>query len=59
MFFLNEEGDQHSMPVGWTDAAEPDVFVVMAAGRAAFRISDLVALARLVDQQSDHGSPDL
>ncbi len=59
MFFLDEEGDQHSMPVAWTDAAEPDVFVVMAAGRAAFRISDLVALARLVEQQSDHGSPDL
>lgn len=46
------------MPVGWTDASEPDVFVMMAAGRAAFRVSDLIALARLIEQLSeppDHG----
>ena len=27
--------------------------VLMAAGRSAFRVSDLVALTRLVEQQSD------
>jgi len=36
--------------VGWTDAAEPDVFVIMAEGRSPFRVDDLVELARLVEQ---------
>jgi hypothetical protein len=53
VFLLDEEGTQHSMPVGWTDAAEPDVFVVMAAGRSPFRVSDLVELAALVEQLSE------
>ena len=42
VFFLDEEGVQHSLPVGWTDAVEPDVFVVMAAGSCPFRIDDLL-----------------
>jgi hypothetical protein len=36
VFFLDGEGRQLSLPVGWTDAAEPDAFVVMAAGGARF-----------------------
>ena len=35
MFFLDAEGRQHSLPVSWTDAAGPDVFVTMAAGRTS------------------------
>jgi len=38
VFLLDTEGVQHCLPVPWTDAAEPDVFVVMAAGRCAFRL---------------------
>ena len=34
VFFLDGDGRQFSFPVGWTDAAEPDVFVTMAAGRS-------------------------
>lgn len=48
-YFLDENGVQHSMPVGWTDAAEPDVFVSMAAGRCPFRLEDLLSLALLID----------
>jgi hypothetical protein len=48
VFFLDAESVQHCLPVHWTDVAEPDVFVVMAAGRAAFRVDDLAALADLV-----------
>src|SRR5436190_3071499 len=33
VFFLDGDGRQYSLPAGWTDAVEPDVFVVMAAGR--------------------------
>ena len=47
--FLDEQFCEHSLPVGWTDALEPDPFVVMAAGRCPFRFADLVALRRLVD----------
>jgi hypothetical protein len=48
VFFLDEEGVQHSLPVGWTDAVEPDVFVVMAAERCPFRVEDLLELADLL-----------
>jgi len=37
-----------SMPAGWTDIEGPDPFLVLAAGRTAFRVEDLVALARLL-----------
>lgn len=47
--FLDERSCEHSLPVGWTDALEPDPFVVIAAGRSPFRFADLVALRRLVD----------
>lgn len=50
VFFLDEQGVQHSLPLVWTDAADPDVFVTIAAGRSAFRVDDLVALADLVGQ---------
>lgn len=32
VFFLDAESRQHSLPVGWTDAAGPDVSVTVAAG---------------------------
>jgi hypothetical protein len=46
--FFDEEGVQRSLPRAWTDAADLDPFVVLAAGRSAFRIEDLVALVELV-----------
>src|SRR5215469_6273528 len=49
VFFLDADGRQHSLPVGWTDAAGPDVFVTVAAGRCPFRVADLPALARLAE----------
>ena len=49
VFFLDEEARQHSLPVGWTDAAGPDVFVTVAAGRCPFTVADLLALARLAE----------
>lgn len=47
-FFLDEDGTLKSLPTAWTDAAAPDVFVAVAAGRSPFRAEDLVALAELV-----------
>jgi len=55
VFFLDGDGVQHSLPVGWTDAAGPDVFVAVAAGRCPFRVADLLALAGLVESRSAAG----
>ncbi|WP_255731185.1 MULTISPECIES: DUF5372 family protein [Mycobacterium] len=53
VFFLDGDGRQFSLPVGWTDAAGPDAFVTMATGRCPFRFADLVELRRLIDGLSD------
>jgi hypothetical protein len=52
VFFVDGNGRQFSLPVGWTDAADPDAFVTMAAGRSPFRFADLVELRRLIDDLS-------
>jgi hypothetical protein len=46
--FFDEQGVQRSLPRGWTDAADVDPFVVLAAGRSALRVGDLVELVDLV-----------
>lgn len=51
--FFDGEGVQRSLPRGWTDAADIDPFVVVAAGRSPFRVEDLVALADMVDELRD------
>jgi len=56
LFFLDEDGCQHSLPAGWTDVVEPDAFVIAAAGRSPFRFADLTALAGLVDGLRGSGS---
>ena len=48
VFFFDDDGVQRSLPRGWTDAADVDPFVVLAAGRSAFRVEDLVALVDLI-----------
>jgi hypothetical protein len=49
VFFLDEDGIQRSLPRAWTDAADPDPFVALAAGRSRLRVEDLLALAELLD----------
>jgi len=53
VFFLDRDGRQFSLPLGWTDAAAPDAFVTMAAGRSPLQFADLVELRRLIDGLSD------
>ena len=38
-----------TVPIGWTDAAEPDPFVMVSAGRSHFRVEDLVRLVYLIE----------
>jgi hypothetical protein len=46
--FFDVDGVQRSLLRGWTDAGDLDPFVVLAAGRSAFRVQDLVTLVDLV-----------
>ena len=48
MFFFDDEGVQRSLPRGWTDAGDVDPFLVVAAGRSALRVADLVAVTELI-----------
>ena len=53
VFFFDEDGVQRSLPRAWTDAADLDPFVALAAGRSPFRVEDLVALVGLIDDLRD------
>jgi len=46
-------GELRSLPTAWTDLAPPDPFVVLAAGRALLRLTDLQALAHLLHAVAD------
>ena len=37
------------MPTGWTDAGDPDPFMLVAGGRCPFRVEDLLVLVELVE----------
>ena len=51
---LHDEQQQLiTVPLAWTDAAEPDPFVVIAAGRSYFRMEDLVRLVHLIEGLKD------
>ena len=57
----DENGQLFSLPAGWTDVAAADSFVVVAAGRCAFTIDGLLAVADLVDRfrAGRHGGRDV
>jgi hypothetical protein len=46
--YVGPQGRTRSLPVGWTNVAVVDAFVSVAAGRAPFRLEDLLALTALV-----------
>ena len=47
---LHDEQEQLvTVPLAWTDAAVPDPFVVIAAGRCYFRTEDLIRLVHLIE----------
>jgi hypothetical protein len=43
------DGTLRSVPIGWTDLLPVDPVVTLGRGRAAFRLTDLLALADLVE----------
>ena len=52
--FFREPGQQRvrSLPASWTDVEGSDPFLVLAGERTFFRVEDLVALARLLQELS-------
>ncbi|MBV9001286.1 MAG: hypothetical protein JO168_28260 [Solirubrobacterales bacterium] len=48
VFFLDGDGVQRSLPRVWTDAADVDPFVVLAAGRSPFRVEDLLEVVAVL-----------
>jgi hypothetical protein len=49
VFFIGDDAVMESLPTAWTDAAAPDVFVSLAAGRSALRVEDLLVLVDVLD----------
>jgi hypothetical protein len=48
IFYRDPDGYLVSLPARWTSVEAEDPFVVVAAGRSRFRVSDLIDLAALV-----------
>ena len=49
LFFHDDTGRLISIRAGWTDVGDVDPFVEVAAGRAHFRVADLVRLVGLIE----------
>ena len=49
VYFHDDAGRLRKIPAAWTDVVAADPFVVVAAGRSAFRPADLLALADVID----------
>ena len=52
VYFYNDEQRLVALPAAWTNVIAPDPFVLVASGRALFRVADLLELAALVGRLS-------
>jgi hypothetical protein len=50
VFYYDEAGALAALPTTWTDIADGDPFVAMAAGRAYCRVTDLLRLATFMSE---------
>jgi hypothetical protein len=50
VYFEDENGELKRLPASWTSAADADAFVSMSAGRAHFRVEDLLQLADAIER---------
>ena len=48
VFYLDEADQLRCLPASWTSAVGQDPFFVISAGRAHFRVTDLLELAKLI-----------
>jgi len=52
VYYQDESGALRSIPRAWTSLAPADPFVHLATERSAFRVADLLELARLLTSLS-------
>ena len=50
VFYFDGNGTQRSFATNLTDVLPPDAFVEVSAGRAAFRVADLLELRERLDR---------
>ncbi len=55
VYYTADDGALRTIRQAWTSFAAEDPFVRVAAGRSAFRISDLLALGSLLDSLAGDG----
>jgi Family of unknown function (DUF5372) len=48
VYFYDHANCLRAVPLGWTNIASPDPYVVIAGGKSFFRANDLLELARLI-----------
>ena len=59
MFFADPQTQQvRSLPLAWTNLALPDPFVVVAAGKAVLRFSDVQQLTLFLKEKQTHRQED-
>jgi len=59
VFFADPQTQQvRSLPLAWTNLALPDPFVVVAAGKAVLRFSDLQQLTQFLKEKQTHRQED-
>jgi len=56
VYFHDEQGQLKALPAEWTDVFPADPFVVVSAGRSAFRFRELRELSRLLAGIDQGGS---
>jgi hypothetical protein len=52
VFYFDGNGTQRSFPTSLTDVLPPDAFIEASAGRAPFRLSDLLELRERLDRHA-------
>ena len=50
VFYIDEANQVRGLPARWTSISADDPFVVVSAGRAYFRVTDLLELAKLIQE---------
>ncbi len=58
VYFQGNQSRIESIPVEWTDMAPEDPFVVLSAGRAYFRVEDLLKLSSLLASLRGKAGPE-
>ena len=56
VYYRDQAGRVRFLPARWTSVAPPDPFVLVAAGRAYFRLEDLIRLETRVKEWTSGAS---